>query len=500
MAGFEKETFDVCIIGAGPAGLSVLSALHNPTRLLTDIQLQTRDLRNVSSVDSQNRNKGEKSGSDLSICVVDPAGCWLCEWNGRMENIQYLRSPAMMSPDYNNNAALTRYASRTGRDGELKDVEIPRDASAELRTSIDGGLFKLPGSALFQDFCDDLVKSLPHKFITGSATDVKKRGDVYDIVGVGGGGASLVQARHVIFALGPSISPRIPKQIICVHEKCKKLANLRILHSLSWREMQTLPLKQETVVVVGGGLSAIQTVLLASRRGAKKVFLVSRRPLRSRLYDLSTDWFNIQAGWRTQSQNRKRPQKFRMYEFYDTPKSERKAWVRSARDGATVPPYYIKEFENASKKGRIVHLVDEIDTADLTTSLEAVELTFRQKGVDPVIADRVILATGSSLDVSGVPLLTNVIDTFRLPLVDGLPDLDEGLLWGEENFSVVGALAMMQIGPESGNLSGCRRCAERCASHLGVHDSMYEKNGPLINIYAAGFSDSSDDEEEEEEE
>ena len=59
-----------------------------------------------------------------------------------------------------------------------------------------------------------------------------------------------------------------------------------------------------------------------------------------------------------------------------------------------------------------------------------------------------------------------------------------------------GALAM--IGPEAGNLSGCRRCAERCASSLGVHDSMYKESGPLTNIFEV-FASSSDEDEDEDE-
>ena len=125
MAAFDKSKskggneghFDVCIIGAGPAGLSVLSALRNPKRLLTDTQLQTRNLSNIMK-------DGKDGKCEQSICVIDPGGRWLTEWNGRGEalNINFLRSPALMTPDYNNNAGLTRFASTSRRESELKDV------------------------------------------------------------------------------------------------------------------------------------------------------------------------------------------------------------------------------------------------------------------------------------------------------------------------------------------------------------------------------------------
>ena len=506
MAAFDKSKskggneghFDVCIIGAGPAGLSVLSALRNPKRLLTDTQLQTRNLSNIMK-------DGKDGKCEQSICVIDPGGRWLTEWNGRGEalSINFLRSPALMTPDYNNNAGLTRFASTSRRESELKDVEIPRDASQELRGHIDAGLFKLPGSALFKSFCDDIVMSLPHTFITGSVCDVKKTSgeDIYELIGPEG--TILAKARHTIYALGPSCAPNIPQQITCIYDKSKKASQSRVIHTFAWKQLKKLPFKNETVVVIGGGLSAVQTVLLASERGARRVVLVSRRPLRSRLLDLSIDWFNPQAGWRTRAnhnKSKKRGEKFRMYEFYDTPKGERKEWVRSARDGATVPPYYLKELDCAAKKtaaGIIDRYVDEIDTACFAGSgnedESSIRVTFRH-GSAPLFADRIILATGSSLDVDSVPLLRSVIERFQLPLADGLPDLDDNLQWGaNENFSVVGALALMQIGPEAGNLSGCRRCAERCASHLGVFDAIYEEKGGILkNIYAA-FSDSDDD-------
>lgn len=501
MPDCKTAHYDICIIGAGPAGLSVLSALHNPTRLLTDIQLQTRDLSNVdkgtSILASQKRNSGAR-GSNMNICVIDPAKSWLQEWKGRGEvlNIEFLRSPAFLSPDYNNNAAITHFASKNCREDELKDVEIPRDASKELRSLIDAGLFKLPSSALFNDFCDEIVKSLPHTFISSCVNEIKKRGDgAYDVIF---GAEGILEAKHVIFALGPSCTTKIPRQLDSVYEQCKRLTNNRMIHSFSWQDLQSLPLKQETVVIVGGGLSAIQAANLASQRGSRRVILLSRRKLRARLYDLSIEWFNTRAGWRAHNQKREGCKKFRMYEFYDTPKCERREWSYRAKDGATIPNYYLDEFNNSVKEGKIDHFIDEIEAGELISDGKVVALTLRQNRAEQIFADRVILATGSNLDVNGVPLLMNITENFKLPLVDGLPDLDEDLQWGEENFSVVGALAMMQIGPEAGNLSGCRRCAERCASSLGVHDSMYKESGPLTNIFEV-FASSSDEDEDEDE-
>lgn len=44
---------------------------------------------------------------------------------------------------------------------------------------------------------------------------------------------------------------------------------------------------------------------------------------------------------------------------------------------------------------------------------------------------------------------------------------------------------MLQVGPDAGNLTGCRRCAEAIANAFGVFDSFTEKMGPLANDFSA---------------
>lgn len=490
----SEKVYDVCVIGAGPAALSVLSALNSPERLLNDRDIQRRNLT------------FDGFHGRLSVCVVDPAGSWMCEWKGRFKalGIDYLRSPAWATPDYNNNGSISSFACKHRRESEFSqyEVHIPKDASPELKEHVDAGLYKLPGSALFNDFCAELAKDLPHDFVKGRARDVVKLGSSYSVVNAEG--AELTKGHHIIFALGATHTPTIPKQLALLYKKYEGCTGCcptsEILHSYAWEKLEASSFDDQTIVVIGGGLSAVQSVLLATRRGAKRAVLISRRALRSRLYDLGIEWFNTRAGWRKSTERSKcKVDKFRMYEFYDTPKEQRKQWVRGARAGATVPPYYLKELEVAVATGAVEHYVDEITTVEFGgEESKCLRLSFAQ-GTAPLIrADRIILATGSTLDINEVPLLKGVAEKFDLPLVDGLPDINSELMWGKENFSVVGALSLMQVGPEAGNLSGCRRCAERCAQNLGVFKKMWEKHGPLGNRFEA-FEDSSDESESEKE-
>ena len=79
----------------------------------------------------------------------------------------------------------------------------------------------------------------------------------------------------------------------------------------------------------------------------------------------------------------------------------------------------------------------------------------------------------------------NLRDKYGMECVTGLPVLDEELKWGGEESPVhiVGALAMLQLGPDAPNLMGAKRGAEVIASSIGVYDSHFEEGGMRTNRY-----------------
>ena len=176
--------------------------------------------------------------------------------------------------------------------------------------------------------------------------------------------------------------------------------------------------------------------------------------------------------------------------------------VQSARGGATVPAEYLEQLEDAERAGLLERWVDEIATAEAhecEPNAGTIRLTCRCRGgAGEVFADRVVLATGSTLDINQVPLLRSVATRYELPVAGSLPDLDEDLQWGNESFTVVGNFALLQTGPDSGNLTGCRRCAERCVDALGGFEA-FTKAGPLMNKFSAlvGSSDEEDSSDSE---
>ena len=488
-------SYDVCIVGAGPAGLAVLSSLHTGAAgILTEAQ-RLRAQRGKRSTERK-----------LSVCVIDPSGAWLEEWRGRFDalDIAHLRSPAWAQPDAFSESALVEFAFQTERMEELRSLDLSTTTLQQLAGSnnlVHAKLFHMPTASLFLDFCDEHAKSLPHTFTRGKVCDVKKSGKTgegdggtYDVLvhtGIdheGRGQLTTLRASKVVFAIGAA-RPMIPAPFS--DETATTDINAKdsqIIHTSSYKALREIPWQpSDTVLVVGGGLSAVQAALLAVRRGSGRTVLCSRRAIQTQQYDLPLNWMNPASVARGAA-------RARMFGFHGTSFNERAAWVKRARGGATVPQEYMRLIAAAVHTGRLELIVDTAQalTRDHGEHGSSVRVTF-VGGAEPIVASRIVLGTGAQLDCTELELLRNVVGRFDLPVVDGLPVLGDSLQWGDERFTVVGTLASLQVGPDAGNLTGARRAAEVCAAELGVFDHLQERGNGLANPFDVFASDSDDE-------
>ncbi|KAI2511429.1 L-lysine 6-monooxygenase (NADPH-requiring) [Fragilaria crotonensis] len=187
-----------------------------------------------------------------------------------------------------------------------------------------------------------MTKRLPHGYICDSVVDISKESDndedeeFFHVMLESG---NFVGAKAVILATGVVGYPSIPDGL-------KNAPNV-----ISWTQLDSLllsnqrnPKNQTTkpitrVLVVGGGLTAVQAALKCCSSGSSSsgntrmvVTLCSRRPLTERHFDLSLDWFD----WRSSTKC--------MADFYNHDDySQRLMTLRTSRGGGSVPRMYMTQ-------------------------------------------------------------------------------------------------------------------------------------------------------------
>ena len=441
----------VLIVGGGPHALAVLSSLHERSLAYPQFGLD------AMSAHGMGFNSLQKTGS---VCVMDPGHHFCDEWNTRFEalEIDHLRSPAFAHPRAYEPEALMNFAVSQGREHELLNVP-----AASYRHAMDENLgsqptlFSQPTSALFRDFCASLEAGLDHQWVRGRAVQVRRDLSTgkFRVRYTNGSVSGWVAADAVVLATGPAGKLNIPVPFTpfvdsgCVTHTAEFVRNGKTVASMVTQIAGDTG--DTRLLVIGGGLTAAQAALAAAAAGSR-VVLRSRRPLMTRKYDLSKDWLDHRVVARL------------LAEFHTTPVAERLQMVKEEVGGGSVPESYMKELHRVASgtSGRLELQVSE------TVGCSAV--TVQEDGkvrVDGDIFDHVILATGSSSAPGLNPLYRQVAAEFQLPTVDNLPVLDDELRWMDGgNLHVVGANAVLELGPGALNLMGAQRGAKIVAGAL----------------------------------
>ena len=465
----------VLIVGGGPHALAVLSALHE--RSLAYPQFNQDMAFGMSGLASGIRkNLGlhgvEKVGT---VCVLDRGHTFMEEWDARFAalEIPHLRSPAAAHPRAYEPQALMDYAVKHGRTSELIDppsasYQRQRMATADGVNSIPL-LYALPSTALFRDFCASLAAELPHTWVRGEAAEVVKdaRTGKYRARYVDGatGAPGWIVADAVVLATGPASVRNVPAPLRphvgtgCVTHTEEFLRNGETVASMASR-LAGGTVGAARLLVVGGGLTAAQAAIAAVAAGAR-VVLRSRRPLMTRAYDLSTGWLDQRHATRLRS------------EFLTTSVEERLKVVKEEVHGGSVPDSYMRELRRlVETSGRLELQVGEVDEGT-AVRVDGDGKDGRVVHVDGEAFDHVILATGFSTAPGRTPLYQQVEAEFALQTVktpcgtSRFPLLDENLSWAEgADLYVVGANAVLELGPGALNLMGAMRGAKIVAEAL----------------------------------
>lgn len=441
--GLDDESFSIVIIGGGPHALAALAALH-------DAGLQFR---------------GDKIGT---VCVIDPGSRFMQSWNKRFDalEIDHLRSPAFAHPVAFEPTALVDFAVREGRTSELVDAPVDRWLPTTDLSS-HGLLKNLPSSALFRDFCASLEAKLPHRWLSGAATSVCKDSSTGEFrvhfKATDDQRERKVVARAVLLATGPASKWNVPAPFephlaspLVIHTEELLLAEGKG----ALREEVTRRCPGESappVLVIGGGITAAQAALAVFRAG-HQVVLRSRRPLQTRAFDVASEWLDVRRADRLR------------YEFLSLPVNRRREAVRQATSGGSVPATYIEELCRLAQETAALRL--EVDDK-IDRSLVSMDPGGEHVVVNGETFAMVILATGVVTAPACSPLYRSVQELLGAPIVDGLPRVDNFLRWAsDEDLFVLGASAVLELGPGGGNLLGAMRGA-RVVSHE-LHSLMWK--------------------------
>lgn len=399
----DVASVDIAIVGAGPQALT----------LVTHLLQKKKAMRN-------------------RFVVIDPAGTWLHQWHHQFAafEIPHLRSPAVHHPDPNPHA-LRSFA--VGRPDEL----FPP--------------YDLPGTQLFQDFCQTVIQRwelqdrvIPARVrqidMDNSAGQQRFRLDLGD-------GHTLLAKRVVLATAGGT--PNLPDW---ARSLPSNYPPERLCHS-HHIDLRTLRLAGERVLIVGSGLTSGHLALGALARGAS-VLMMARRTFYEKLFDAEPGWlgpkylngFHAETSW-----------------------EQRWQMVQSARNGGSLTPAVLTKLHRLERTGKLEFYNQcTVQSAAWTGAgwRVACDHAAAHDCLTHQTIDRIWLATGSTLNVEQWPLLAAVQAASPVPMVQGLPVLDYHLRWAQCNLFVMGGAAALQLGPVARNLYGAKLASARIVPAL----------------------------------
>ncbi|MCC3593444.1 FAD/NAD(P)-binding protein [Microcoleus sp. PH2017_28_MFU_U_A] len=361
--------------------------------------------------------------------VFDPSGGWLTQWERQFAalEIPHLRSPAVHHPDPNA-FELRRFA-----ESRPNELFAPYD---------------LPGSRLFKEFCGDVVKrwELGDRVIKAKITRIEPLQRSFRLWFEDGESAmpsaGYAYARRVAIATGGG-KPQLPEwtnQIQTPYPPDKLCHSHQV-------NLQGLKLQGERILIVGGGLTSGHLAVGAIGRGAQ-VILMSRRKLQEKLFDAEPGWLGPKY----------------LKGFENEPDWE-KRWemIQQARNGGSMTPEIMTQLRRISRDSCLeFHPECQI----IEVKWDDNQWTVYCQDGNQLFVDRIWLATGTKLDVTAEPLLTEILEAYPTKIVKGLPVLDEYLRWPGCELFIMGGLAALQVGPVGRNLSGARMASSRIVPAL----------------------------------
>lgn len=373
---------------------------------------------------------GEAGIAPDRLCIVDPGSRLLARWHTctKTTGMTHLRSPSVHHLDLNP-WSLQRFA------GKRKN----------RRAGLFAPPYDRPALRLFDAHCDQVIETygLAALHIQARATRCSVDCDgVHVRLSTGGE----IVARQVALAIGAGEQPEWPDWAPRRHER---------VHHIFAAGFDGWPRSEETIVVVGGGISAGQVALRLSEEG-HQVHLVSRHALRKHQFDSDPGWLGP---------------KFMASFSRERDVDRRRALITKARHQGSVAPDIQRALRGAISRGALLWHEGEVEKLDEHGTALTMHLTTGTM-VQP---QRVLLATGFSSHRPGGALIDQLVESGSLPCARcGYPIVDSALRW-HPRVHVSGPLAELELGPASRNIAGARRAGDRLVEAARLDRSSTER-------------------------
>ena len=346
--------------------------------------------------------------------VFDPNQTWMSQWQQQFaaQQIPYLRSPAVHHPDPN------PHQLRTFAEHRHSELFPPYDR---------------PGTELFNDFCDEVIrrwkledKVYPAKVIQILPIKRASRSRFQLVLDTG----ETIIARRVVLATG-SGKVQFPNW---VEKITSDYPSDKLCHSQQVN-LQRLNLTGEHILIVGGGLTSGHLAKGAINLGAT-VTLMTRKQLQSKIFDADPGWLGPKY----------------LKDFHaETDWSARYQQIQQARNGGSMTPDIMLQLSQAVSEGKVS--IDECcQVSDVKWQNNLWQVSCHDGSKHQF--NRIWLATGTRFNAKEHPLLQDVLKIYPTETVNGLPILDEHLRLPKSNFFIMGGLAALRIGPVARNIGG----------------------------------------------
>ncbi len=205
---------------------------------------------------------------------------------------------------------------------------------------------------------------------------------------------------------------------------------------------------EEHVVIIGSGVTAAQLAISLADRSTGQVTVVT-----DRLPDIS--WFDSDPGWNG-------PRLLSRLAAITDPR-QRLSMVSAARIRGSFPGDTAAQLLSCMAGGRVRMLVDTIQS--VKESAGGVNVFCAAGSLN---ADRLVFATGFSQDPPSLAMIRSVSEQLGLQQAgSGWPVVSQYCEWSPGMY-VCGALAQLELGPVSRNISGIRSFARRLKEKMAM--------------------------------